>query len=107
MQSLGPNPAEIGQPLPEPHSERRRRVRHKLHLPAYVGLNPTQHQTPDLCEIIDLSEDGMAIQTASPLEIGRHESLFLDLPETNASLQTTGIVIWSDTSSGRAGLHFL
>jgi putative methionine-R-sulfoxide reductase with GAF domain len=81
-------------------------VRHKLHLPAYVGLNPALHPAPDLCEIIDLSEDGMAIQTASPLEVGRDENLFLDLPETNASVQTPGTVIWSDASSGRVGIHF-
>ncbi len=105
MSTLGPNPAQIGQPT-VPSPERRRRVRHKLHLPAYVGLNPAQHQTPDLCEIIDLSQDGMAIQTASRLEAGRDENLFLDLPETNASIQTIGTVIWSDTS-GRAGIHFL
>jgi putative methionine-R-sulfoxide reductase with GAF domain len=107
MATLGPNPAEIGQPTPHPQADRRRRVRHKLHLPAYVGLNPAVHQTPELCEIIDLSEDGMAIQTASPLEVGCDESLFLDLPETNASIQTTGTVVWSDSSSGRAGIHFL
>jgi GAF domain-containing protein len=106
MPSLGPNPAEIGQPASHPHAERRRRVRHKLHLPAYVGLNPAHHPTPDLCEILDLNEDGMAIQTASPLEAGRDENLFLDLPETNAAIQTTGTVIWSD-ASGRAGIHFL
>jgi putative methionine-R-sulfoxide reductase with GAF domain len=106
MASLGPNPAEIGQPLSHPHSERRRRVRHKLHLPAYVGLNPAMHSAHDLCEIIDLSEEGMAIQTASPLGVGCDENLFLDLPETNASLQTTGTVIWSDTSTGRVGIHF-
>ncbi len=86
-------------------AERRRRVRHKLHLPAYVGLNPTQHSNPDLCEIIDLNEDGMAIRTASTLAAGRDENLFLDLPETNAAIQTTGTVIWSDRS-GRAGIHF-
>jgi len=106
MPSLGPNPAEIGQPLPYSHSERRRQVRHKLNLPAYVGLNPAPHQTPDLCEIIDLSEDGMAIQTASPLEVGCNQNLFLDLPETKASVQTSGTVIWSD-AFGRAGLCFL
>jgi GAF domain-containing protein len=106
MPTLGPNPAEIGQPTPHPHAERRRRVRHKLHLPAYVGLNPTQHQTPDLCEIVDLSPDGMAIQSASPLEVGHVENLFLDLSETNAALQTSGTVIWSDLS-GRAGIDFL
>jgi putative methionine-R-sulfoxide reductase with GAF domain len=107
MPTLGPNPAEIGQPLAHPQSERRRRVRHKLHLPAYVGLNPALHPTPDLCEIIDLSEDGMAIQSASPLEVGHDENLFLDLPETSASVETHGTVIWSDAASGRAGIHFL
>jgi GAF domain-containing protein len=106
MQSEGPNPAEIGQPLAIPHSERRRRVRHKLHLPAYVGLNPAEHSTPALCEILDLSEDGMAIQTASALEPGHEEKLFLDLPETNASVETAGTVIWSE-ASGRAGIRFL
>lgn len=106
MSSLVPNPAEIGQPTSHPQAERRRRVRHKLHLPAYVGLNPAQHANPDLCEIVDLSEDGMAIQTASPLEAGDEENLFLDLPETNTSIQTTGTVIWSD-AHGRAGVHFL
>lgn len=106
MPPLGPNPAEIGQALPHPHSERRRQVRHKLHLPAYVGLNPALHSTSDLSEIIDLSEDGMAIQTASTLHPGRDEDLFLDLPETDASVQTTGTVIWSDATSGRVGIQF-
>jgi GAF domain-containing protein len=107
MPTLGPNPAEIVQPTSHPKAERRLRVRHKLHLPAYVGLNPALYPNPDLCEIIDLSEDGMAIQTVSPLEVGSEENLFLDLPETNASVQTSGTVIWSDSSSGRAGVHFL
>jgi putative methionine-R-sulfoxide reductase with GAF domain len=107
MPTLGPNPAEIGQPTSHPQADRRRRVRHKLHLPAYVGLNPALHSSPDLCEIIDLSEEGMAIQTASPLEVGHEENLFLDLPETNASIQATGTVVWSDSFSGRAGIHFL
>ena len=106
MSSLGPNPAETGQALAHPHTERRRHVRHKLHLPAYVGLDPAVHPAPGLCEIIDLSEDGMAIQSASPLEVGHNENLFLDLPETNASVQTPGTVIWSDTSSGRVGIQF-
>jgi putative methionine-R-sulfoxide reductase with GAF domain len=107
MPTLGPNPAEIGQPASHSQAERRRRVRHKLHLPAYVGLNPALQPTPDLSEIIDLSEDGMAIQTASPLEVGSDETLFLDLPETDASVQTSGTVIWSDRASGRAGIQFL
>lgn len=106
MPSLGPNPVEIGQPLPHPHSERRRRVRHKLHLPAYVGLDPALHPTPELCEIIDLSEEGMAIQTVEPLEVGRAENWFLDFPEADAAVHTIGTVIWSDTSSGRVGIHF-
>ena len=100
------NPAEIGQPASHPHSERRRRVRHKLHLPAYVGLGSNLNSTSDVSEIVDLSEDGMAIQTASVLEVGGQQALFLDLLETGGSVQTSGTVIWSD-ASGRAGIRFL
>jgi GAF domain-containing protein/PilZ domain-containing protein/Sel1 repeat-containing protein len=85
-------------------------MRRKLHLSAYVGLNPARHQslsgTTDLCEIIDLSEDGIAIQTTSPLQLGCQESLFLDLPEADASIHTSGTVIWAH-ASGRAGIQFV
>jgi putative methionine-R-sulfoxide reductase with GAF domain len=105
MQSLGTNPTEIGiQPGVRP--DRRRRVRHKIQLPAYVSLgdNPTDTAI-DLSEIINLSEDGMAIQTSSPLKVDQRTTFVLDLPETNTKIRTDGKVVWAG-SSGRVGIKF-
>jgi len=105
MQPLDTSPAEASlQPAPS-HVDRRRHVRHKVHTPAYACLNPSAAQSLDLCEIVDISEAGMAIQAFSPLEVGRDESFSLDLAETGAFVQTRGQVVWSDTS-GRAGIRF-
>jgi GAF domain-containing protein len=81
-------------------------MRHRTHSPAYARLNATQADALDLSEILDISEDGMSIQTSSPLEVERNLSLCLDLSETGASIPTTGQVVWSE-SSGRAGIRFV
>ncbi|MGA8152683.1 MAG: GAF domain-containing protein [Terriglobales bacterium] len=104
MQPLDTSLADRGL-QPPPHSERRRRVRHKLHTPAYACVNPSAVQPLDLCEIVDINEAGMAIQAYSPLEVGHDETFSLDLPETGAFLQTAGHVIWSEPS-GRTGIRF-
>ncbi len=80
-------------------------MRHRAHSPAYARLNAAQADAPDLSEILDISEDGMSIQTSSPLEVERNLSLCLDLSETSASIVTAGQVVWSE-SSGRAGIRF-
>jgi putative methionine-R-sulfoxide reductase with GAF domain len=93
----------------EPRSdypERRQCVRQKIHIPAYANLGAKSGgMALDLSEILDISEHGMCIQTATVLP--RHLSLpvVLDLAETKAFLCTTGTVVWSD-SSGRAGISF-
>ena len=85
---------------------RRRRVRHKVHTPAYATLNGASGgMVLDLNEILDISQDGMAIQTSPPLEVNRTVSLCLDLSETKTYIHTTGNVIWSDRS-GRTGIRF-
>jgi hypothetical protein len=86
-------------------TERRHSVRHRAHSPAYATLNEAQGNAPELSEILDISEDGMSIQTSSPLETKHDLSLCLDLSETRALIRTTGHVVWSDTA-GRAGIHF-
>jgi putative methionine-R-sulfoxide reductase with GAF domain len=97
--SFGPPPRPINR-------ERRRCVRQKVHTPAYASLNGTAGgMLLDLSEIIDISEDGIAIQASVPLEASRVLNLCLDLPETRARLYTTGEVVWSD-HSGRAGIRF-
>jgi len=105
MQSVGANPGDIGLHLPV-GNDRRRRVRHKVQLPAYASLGGNLTAPAlDLSEILDLSEDGMAIQTSSPLSVDQRATFVLDLPETNASIRTDGRVVWAG-STGRVGIKF-
>ncbi|HEX4783980.1 MAG TPA: GAF domain-containing protein [Candidatus Sulfotelmatobacter sp.] len=85
---------------------RRRRVRHKIQTPAYATFTEqSQASTLDLHEIVDISEDGIALQCHAPLEVRTQLNLCLDLADCPQQIYTTGKVIWSN-SSGRAGLRF-
>ena len=85
---------------------RRRRVRHKIQTPAYASFTADPNGTKlDLHEIVDISEEGMAIQCHSPLDADSHVNLCLDLADCAEHIYTTGQVIWSN-DSGRAGLRF-
>jgi putative methionine-R-sulfoxide reductase with GAF domain len=85
---------------------RRRRVRHKIQTPAYATFTAeSKGAMLDLHEIVDISEDGVAIQCSSVLEVDRQISLCLDLAESAGQIYTSGRVVWSN-SSGRSGLRF-
>jgi hypothetical protein len=85
---------------------RRRRVRHKIQTPAYASFtSESQGAMLDLHEIVNISEDGVAIQCNSPLDLNRSVHLCLDLAEADGQIYTTGRVIWSNTS-GLSGMHF-
>jgi putative methionine-R-sulfoxide reductase with GAF domain len=85
---------------------RRRRVRHKIQTPAYVSFTAESKSAMlDLHEIVDISEDGVAIQCHSTLEVQKSLNLCLDLADCAEYIYTTGQVIWSN-AAGRAGLHF-
>jgi putative methionine-R-sulfoxide reductase with GAF domain len=109
METLRSNPMEAGRELPPPLPTRRRRVRQKVHTPAYASLNgSSSRQILDLSEIVEISEEGMAIQTSSPLQVQRSVNLCLDLTATRTCIHTTGEivwVVWSDRS-GRVGIRF-
>lgn len=106
MQPLGTNPAGSGRKFNPAVHNRRRRVRQKVHTPAYVRLNKAPGAgEADLSEILNISEQGIAIQTAFLLEANSPLDLCLDLSETQATIQTHGCVIWSE-EAGRAGIHF-
>ena len=109
MQPMGPKPADTVRQS-KPVRERRHSLRHRVHSPAYAELNGSSSATasaaaPDLSEILDISEEGMSVQTSSPLEVAHTLNLCLDLSETGARIRTSGQVVWSD-ASGRAGIHF-
>jgi putative methionine-R-sulfoxide reductase with GAF domain len=106
MDPTGTKPSEISWKANPLMRDRRGRVRHKVHTPAYASLNGTSAgMVVDLNEILDISEDGMSIQTSSPLEFKRNLSLCLDLSETKAYIHTSGQVVWSEPS-GRSGVRF-
>src|ERR1039458_7990163 len=89
-----------------PHGERRRSVRQKLHTPVYASFNgPQTGMVVDLSELLDLHEEGFAVQTSQPLEVNRAVTLCLDLPETKSYIHGSGQVIWSD-DTGRGGIRF-
>src|SRR6267378_376650 len=89
-----------------PDGERRRRVRQKLHSPVYASFNgPQTGMVVDLSELLDLQEDGFAVQTSERLEVNRAVTLCLDLPETKSFIHGSGQVIWSD-DAGRGGIRF-
>src|SRR6202158_4983848 len=89
-----------------PDGKRRRRVAQRLHSPVYASFNGSQTgMVVDLSELLDLHEDGFAVQTSDRLEINRAVTLCLDLPETKSYIHGSGQVIWSD-DTGRGGIRF-
>ncbi len=106
MDTTGTRPAEPHREA-RPHlPDRRQRVRHKVHTPAYAGWDGSSgSRALDLSEILNISEDGVLIQAPCVLEINRALDLCLDLSETPAQIRAAGRVIWSDRS-GRTGIRF-
>src|ERR1039457_4174074 len=89
-----------------PDGERRRIVRQRLHTPVYASFNgPQTGMAVDLSELLDLHEDGFAVQTSERLEMNRAVTLCLELPETKRYIHGSGQVIWSD-DAGRGGIRF-
>jgi hypothetical protein len=85
---------------------RRRRVRHKILTPAYASFTTeSKSAILDLYEIVDISEDGVAIHCNAPLETSRKVDLCLDLAESSEHIHTSAQVIWT-SDSGRSGLRF-
>jgi hypothetical protein len=99
--------ATITPDFESPLLNRRRRVRHRVHTPAYASFTGmSKGLVLDLNEIVDISEDGASVQCPSALELNRDYVLCLDLAEASVQIWTTGQVMWSE-ASGRAGLRFV
>ena len=95
----------ITSPLQTGVHNRRRRVRHKIQTPAYATFADAQSSMLDLHEIVNISEDGLAIQCHSPLQVNQQLDLCLDLADCTKQILTSAHVIWTN-DSGRAGLRF-
>src|ERR1700719_1649240 len=93
--------AQVSQPV---SPNRRRRVRQKVHAPAYATFNSSSKgEMLDLYEILDISEVGVSVQFASAMKIGQEVDLCFDLAEVNGQISATARVVWSN-ASGRTGL---
>jgi putative methionine-R-sulfoxide reductase with GAF domain len=83
---------------------RRRRVRQRVHAPAYATFGgASTSEMLDLNEVLDISEVGVAVQCASPMKIDQEVDLCLDLAEASGQISATARVVWSD-ATGRTGL---
>ncbi len=80
--------------------ERRTCLRHKVTGPVFASFDGVTGGM-----ILDLSEQGLAMQTITPVEADRQFNFRLDLPDPDAHLETTGYIAWAD-ALGRAGVRF-
>ena len=80
--------------------ERRHALRQKVNTPAFASFDGVTGGM-----ILDLSEEGMAMQALAPLESHTVVPLHVSLGEPAAYLETTGYVAWAD-ALGRAGVRF-
>ena len=84
----------------DPAPDRRHALRQKVNTPAFASFDGVTGGM-----ILDLSEEGMAMHSAAPLEAHSILPLHLSLGEPAAYLETTGYVAWAD-ALGRAGVRF-
>src|SRR6476661_6263545 len=80
--------------------ERRLCRRYRVHAPAFASFDGVTGGM-----ILDLSEEGMSMQTMAPLEEHSRVPLHISLGEPAVYLETTGYVAWAD-ALGRAGVRF-
>jgi hypothetical protein len=85
------------------YTERRSCVRHKVNGPVFASFDGVTGGM-----ILDLSEQGLSMQTIAPVKTERADrrvQLRLDLPDSDSYLETTGYIAWAD-ALGRAGVRF-
>jgi GAF domain/PilZ domain len=80
--------------------DRRHSLRQRVNTPAFASFDGVTGGM-----VLDLSEEGMAMQSQAPLEAHSILPLHLSLGEPTAYLETTGYVAWAD-ALGRAGVRF-
>ena len=85
-------------------TDRRSYLRHKVHGPIFASFDGVTGGM-----ILDLSEQGLSMQTAVSLEADHPFQLSVDLPDSDTHLDThldtTGYIAWAD-ALGRAGVRF-
>ena len=93
----------------DPQDERRLHARVPIHGRCWCeSKNVTLY-----VQMSNISEEGLFIKTATPLEIGSCATIRLVLPETNAEVEARGEVVWTRRHREEGslppgmGLHFV
>ena len=88
-------------------SNRRGRVRQKVHVPAYASFSDASRgeMMLDLYEVLNISESGLALHCSWPMEVNQTVELCLDLAEAGGQISGTARVVWFD-AAGRVGFAF-
>jgi len=99
--------AAIVQLTPPASSNRRGRVRQKVHVPAYASFSDASRgeMMLDLYEVLNISESGLALHCSWPMEVDQTVELCLDLAEAGGQISGTARVVWFD-ATGRVGFAF-
>jgi CheY-like chemotaxis protein len=84
-------------------SEKRRY--HRTRMEAQVFVSSSSH-SEFIASSINISEGGMALDGAVPLQVGERLDLRFKLPGTDDAIKLIGEVCWYD-HDGRVGLHFI
>jgi len=93
MEPLRINAPAVAAPVKWP-TERRQRSRNKIFTPAYASFNGAN--ALDLHEILDLHEEGFAVQAPAATNLAQHVNLRLVLSEAPSPISASGIVVWCD-----------
>src|SRR5579863_8696583 len=85
-----------------PPKERRIRVRHPLGALAYLDIGADNGGI-----ILNVSEEGLALQAAGPLDQQKEISLRIQLPRSEKPIETAARIVWLGQSNRQAGVRFL
>src|SRR5438270_2646487 len=80
--------------------DRRTCVRQKMYAPAFASFDGVTGGM-----ILDLSEQGLAMQAAAPVGTRGQVQVQMHLSEPDTEIETTGYIAWAD-ALGRAGVRF-
>jgi CheY-like chemotaxis protein len=83
--------------------EKRAKLRVSLHAPASIAYGSAENVAATL---LDLSEDGLALQSERRLPLRCKVYFQFNLPGGKSAVRLSGDVVWQD-SSGRVGIRFL
>lgn len=82
--------------------ERRSRVRHRVSSLVYADVGADNGGI-----VVDLNEDGMALQAVVPLAKNADINLRVQLPNSRSTFETGAQIVWVGESKRLAGMHFL